>query len=104
MAKKYSKEELLKAYECVSNNKKELSQSEWCGCISCMAIFRPYEIEEWYSDEDGTAICPYCFSDTILGDKFGFEIDEEFLVEMNKFWRDGVRGFNWHGNKIVMWI
>lgn len=47
MAKKYSKEQLLKAYKCSMNNKTELGQSEKCGCFSCLTIFYLYEINWW---------------------------------------------------------
>ena len=97
MAKKYSKEQLLKAYKCSMNNKKELGQSEKCGCFSCLTIFYPYEIKWWIQDETGTAVCPYCYSDTVIGDVFGHPITREFLQEMKDFWYPGFEcdWWNW---------
>lgn len=96
MAKKYSKEQLLKAYKCASNNKKELEQSEKCGCFSCLAIFYPHEIKWWIPDETGTAVCPYCYMDAVIGDVFGHPITKEFLEEMREFWFPGLDNDWWN--------
>ena len=89
MPRKYSTEQLLKAYKCSMNNKKELAQSEKCGCFSCLAIYYPFEIDNWITDETGTAICPYCYEDTVIGDVFGHPITREFLEEMKNFFFEG---------------
>lgn len=98
MGRKYSNEQLLKAYKCAANNKEELQRSQKCGCFSCLTVFYPYEIKWWIPDETGTAICPYCFTDAVIGDVFGHPITVEFLREMRNFWFPGFGDevWNWY--------
>jgi hypothetical protein len=62
-----------------------------------MHIFPADEIVAWdgleisnFEDPDslagGTALCPYCGSDSVLGDKSGFPVDADFLVRMSEAW------------------
>ena len=78
--------ELIKAHQFCSNHKNELSKDELCGCFYCFKIFNPVEIEMWINDSKGTAICPYCGVDAIIGESSNYEITKEFLEEMNKYW------------------
>lgn len=68
------------------NNRPSLANDEKCGCFQCLRIFSPSEITEWIEDEDGTAICPYCGVDAIIGESSGYPITKEFLSEMQKHW------------------
>ena len=71
------------ANEFSMKNKKQLEMSNKCGCFGCVKIFEPSEIKEYIPGED-TAVCPYCGTDSILGDYSGFDITEEFMREMNE--------------------
>ena len=62
-----------------------------------MQTFPPDAIVAWagldVSDFDnpdsvsnGTALCPRCGSDSVIGDKSGYSIDPEFLARMNEAW------------------
>ena len=42
------------------------------------------EIIDWYDDE-GTAVCPYCYIDSVIGKSSGYEITEEFLMAMEDY-------------------
>jgi hypothetical protein len=53
-------------------NLSELEQSESCGCIACQAIYLPGEIARWR--EDGTALCPRCGEDAVVGSASGIPI------------------------------
>ena len=69
-------------------HKKEILESETCGCFYCLKTFNPNQIEEWVDDdkaeENKTALCPFCGVDSVLGDKSGFPVsDYTFLKEMN---------------------
>ena len=71
-------------------NKKEITQSETCGCFYCLKTFKSNEIQLW-TDEDHpkgeTAQCPYCDIDSVIGDKSGFPIsDNHFLFKMHSFY------------------
>jgi hypothetical protein len=66
-------------------NKNEILKSSLCGCFYCFSIYKPSEIEEW-TDQDNpkgeTALCPKCNIDSVIGDKSGFSINDEFLKAM----------------------
>ena len=78
--------ELIKAHQFCSNHKEELVNDEICGCFSCLEIFSPKEIEMWLNDSKGTAICPYCGIDSVIGESSGYSITKEFLKEMQEHW------------------
>ena len=37
-------------------------------------------------DSSGTAVCPYCGVDSVIGENSGFPITEQFLKEMHEAW------------------
>lgn len=63
-----------------------LIKDKICGCFYCLRIFSPDEITEWVDDPGGTAICPYCGIDSIIGESSGYPITVEFLKKMKKYW------------------
>ena len=74
-----------------SNHKPELEKDSRCGCFYCLTVFEPKEITEWLIDENscderGTAICPYCGIDSVIGESSGFPITQEFLLIMRHRW------------------
>ena len=88
---------LLAAYRHTNNNREELEASQLCGCCSCMQIFPAQDIVAWdgleVGDFDnpesitgGTALCPHCGNDSVLGDKAGYPIDLDFLGRMSEAW------------------
>ena len=84
------KPDYIKAHK-HSSYRKEILESEICGCFSCLAIFEPSAIKEWIDDRDNnikgyTAICPECFIDSVIGSKSGYPITKEFLKTMQKHW------------------
>ncbi len=76
----------IDAHKYSSNHKEELTEDKVCGCFYCLSIFETKEIGEWCSDITGTAICPYCGVDTVLGESSGYPMTLEFLQEMNDYW------------------
>ncbi len=48
--------------------------------------FRPKEISSWIEDVGGTAICPYCGIDSVIGEHSGYPITREFLEQMRQYW------------------
>ena len=81
-----SKEDVVNAHLYSISNKPQLLNAKKCGCFYCLKIFSPLEIEEWLEDEEGTALCPYCRIDSVIGESSGYPITEEFLSEMHKYW------------------
>ncbi len=74
------------AHQFCTNNRKQLEQDSTCGCFYCGKIYHPVEIIDWIEEKDGTAVCPYCGIDSVIGENSGFPITDEFLAEMNRYW------------------
>ncbi len=85
-----AKTDPISAHFYSSNHKPELEKDTLCGCFYCIRIFDPAEIEEWIIDERGdprgTAICPYCGIDSIIGKSSGYPITSAFLEKMKNEW------------------
>lgn len=79
-------EDYIEAHKHSSNHREKLILDERCGCFYCLTIFNPKEISEWVEDIKGTAICPYCWVDAIIGESSGYPITKEFLRKMNNHW------------------
>lgn len=80
----------IAAHRFCSNHMPELKKDRVCGCFDCLRIFSPREINEWIicgpADKRGTAICPYCSDDSVIGESSGYPITIEFLKEMHQYW------------------
>ena len=86
-----TEEEVKEAHKFSNNHMEALKKDKVCGCFCCLEIFSPSESKEWIiskneCDRLGTAICPYCQVDSIIGESSGFPITKEFLRAMNKHW------------------
>lgn len=84
-------EDYIEAHKYSNNHKKQLKKDKVCGCFYCLEIFSPSEIKEWIvhlnpCDRKGTAICPYCGIDAVIGESSGYPITKEFLEKMSKYW------------------
>ena len=90
---------LLAAIRHTTHNRAEIEASTVCGCCYCQQTFPPDEIVAWagldassfddpeaISANTGTALCPRCGSESVLGDKSGYKIDAVFLAGMNEAW------------------
>ena len=83
----YSPEILTLAHKHCSSNRSELGQSDVCGCFYCCSTFPSHEIGEWLNEGDGTAFCPHCFIDSVIGSASGYPVhDPAFLKAMNQKW------------------
>jgi len=80
------KKDIIAAHKYCTNNKERLQRDSVCGCFYCLKIFSPKEITEWIPDTNGTALCPYCEIDSVIGESSGYPITKEFLEEMQKYW------------------
>lgn len=77
---------LKKAHDSSLKNKEQIEKSEKCGCFFCGKIFSSTEIISYISTDEPTAECPYCFTDSLIGDASGFPITPQFLRNMRKRW------------------
>jgi hypothetical protein len=73
------------AHEHTNQHWNEILKSNNCGCFFCLRIFSPLEILEW-TDNESTAICPYCSIDSVIGSASGFPITKDFLSKMERHW------------------
>lgn len=48
--------------------------------------FAPDEVSGWINEGCGTALCPYCCTDSVLGDASGCPVTEDFLQKMHERW------------------
>ena len=83
--------DVIDAHRWSSNHKPELTKDQKCGCFYCLKVFSPAEITEWIVEDTpidyrGTALCPYCGIDSVIGESSGYPIEEEFLKAMHKKW------------------
>ena len=84
--KNFTKQDVVNAHVHSSNHKETLLKDEKCGCFYCTEIFSPNEIDEWVMDPGGTALCPYCGVDSVIGESSGYPITKEFLEAMKNYW------------------
>lgn len=98
-------EDYLKAHEFSNNHMKQLKEDRICGCFYCLRIFSPREINEWIIDDNpcdeyGTAICPYCGIDSVIGESSGFPITKTFLEGMQQHWFGNDTDANTHEEEL----
>jgi hypothetical protein len=65
-------------------NRMEMEASEVCGCIACERIYFPSEIVQWL--ENGTAMCPHCGVDAVVGSASGIPIMPGVLRRAHERW------------------
>ena len=87
-------QKILDAHKHCYDNEKEIMSSEVCGCISCLRIMKPAEVDFFeFRDKNNTnprtACCPDCSIDTVIGSSSGYPIERAFLKAMNDFWCGG---------------
>lgn len=67
------------------HHREALERDRVCGCFFCIKVFNPKEIREW-TDDNQTAICPYCGVDSLIGESSGFPMTVPFLKKMKEDW------------------
>lgn len=82
-----NKPDYINAHLFSSHHREILEQDSKCGCFYCLEIFHPSEIKEWLDCDKGhTALCPYCGTDSVIGESSGYPITKEFLKKMKNYW------------------
>ena len=77
--------DIMAAHRFSSGNRELLRQDQVCGCFYCLKIFHSKEIVQWIPEGAGTAICPYCGTDAVIGEHSGYPITEDFLKKMRSY-------------------
>ena len=75
----------IAAHKFSFRNRALLEKDSLCGCFNCKKTFSPDQILDWL-DEDETALCPFCYIDSVIGESSGFPITEEFLEGMRRYY------------------
>jgi RimJ/RimL family protein N-acetyltransferase len=88
---RWKSQDAIEAHIFCSSNMPQLEKDSICGCFYCRRIFDPAEIDEWIIDDNpcdrlGTAICPYCGIDSVIGESSGYPMTAEFMSAMHKEW------------------
>ena len=78
--------DVIHAHLYSSSHREQLLKDKVCGCFYCLKIFSPKQIRNWIEDREGTALCPYCLIDAVIGESSGYPITVDFLKEMNDYW------------------
>lgn len=78
-------ENYISAHRHCTRNRKQLRTPQTCGCFYCLAIFNSQEIHSWIEHE-GTALCPRCMIDSVIGASSGVSISPAFLKKMHDYW------------------
>lgn len=79
-------EKHIEAHKFSSNHRAALEKDRICGCFYCLRIFSPSEIVDWIPDKEGTAVCPFCGIDSVIGESSGYPITAELLSDMKNYW------------------
>ena len=67
-------------------NRESILASKRCGCFCCLSTFAPSEVKRW-EDDEGTAACPMCGIDIVVGDA-SVELTDALLELMRVEWFD----------------
>ena len=78
--------DVIQAHRFSIHNKAQLLKNEKCGCFYCLKIYSPKEITNWVDDASGTALCPYCYIDSVIVESARFPITRGFLKQMHDYW------------------
>lgn len=65
------------------HNRQDLAITKNCACYFCFHFFQFDEIKEW-TDQNDTAICPYCSVDTVLANDG--DLTQAILLKIKDYW------------------
>ena len=67
------------------DNRRQMGESQLCGCYQCLKVFPTEEIEEW-TDYGKTALCPKCGCDCLIPQSQGIPLDDAGLGAVHEYW------------------
>lgn len=68
-----------------SNNVAELRKVEHAACYYCRRLFNSSQIQSW-TDNNRTALCPYCGKDTVIHESAPYPFTIETLQVLHNTW------------------
>lgn len=81
----YTAEGMEWAREQSMNNLEAIDASQWAGCFYCGELFKADQVKS-YIQPEGTALCPLCHIDSVIGDASGAPLSHKFLERMHMKW------------------
>lgn len=75
---------MISSIQLAMRNKKKLETISTAGCYQCLKTFNSNQVKE-FTDQGETALCPFCGIDAVLPME---NINEEYLIEVKKYWFD----------------
>ncbi|MFW5891121.1 MAG: hypothetical protein ACOCUI_02780 [bacterium] len=78
-------DDLLEAHKYTYNNGHLLFVKQECVCIYCKERFSSDKIFQHTYSQNGTALCPYCWIDSVIGEISGFNLTDNFIEVMNEY-------------------
>ncbi|QKF94878.1 hypothetical protein QKU48_gp1420 [Fadolivirus algeromassiliense] len=74
----------MNMYDHITNNYESLNAASLCVCCDCFHKYSPAKIRDW-CDSGKTAVCPYCWNDTVLvAPEFTQLYTEDNVIEWHK--------------------
>ena len=80
----------IRAHKHSIRNREEIQRSVVCGCFYCLETYPPSKIEDWLDEDHGTALCPECGIDSVIGSESGYPVSFHFLKKMRAYWFRGI--------------
>jgi death-on-curing protein len=80
-----STSDVIAAHAHTIRHRAELEKSSLVGCFACLRTYDQSLIREW-TDNQQTALCPFCGIDSVIGAASGFPIEANFLRRMQLHW------------------
>ena len=83
----YAERVLAAAHSHSSDHRSEIEASGLCRCFYCLDLFPPQRVKRWLNEGSGTALCPSCQIDAVIGDCSGYPVSlNEFAKAMHERW------------------
>lgn len=87
MATLKNEDVLRAAHKASFQNEQVMNESTMCGCFFCCRVYPVAEVVNWRPDREGlTAICPYCWVDSVIPNASGWPLTDKFLAKMRRRW------------------
>ncbi len=82
----FTDQALSAAHSHCTSNQAEIEASQVAGCFYCLSTYPASQVTE-FLDGEGTALCPECPVDSVIGDASGWPVgDPAFLAAMHDYW------------------
>ena len=88
--------DLIKAHRSTFNNCYSLFVEQECVCVYCKERFSSSEIVDFSLSSKGTALCPYCGIDSVVGEFSGYDLSDNFIKAMHEYFFNNAGEYSNH--------